>query len=98
MLAIEQFERAARRFPDRAVVVAPPFSMTYREMSALVDKIANALVTSGLEPGAKISILSQITRWFWRANMPFSKPDASGFQATFATFPRTPPANSRPWT
>jgi acyl-CoA synthetase (AMP-forming)/AMP-acid ligase II len=59
MLAIEQFERAARRFPDRPVVVAPPFSMTYRDMSALVDKIGNALVASGLEPGAKISILSQ---------------------------------------
>jgi len=59
MLAIEQFERAARRFPDRPVLVAPPFSMIYRDMSALVDKIANALVASGLDPGAKISILSQ---------------------------------------
>ncbi|CAO3428085.1 class I adenylate-forming enzyme family protein [Azospirillum endophyticum] len=58
MLAIEHFERAVQRFGDRPVVVHETGSITYRDMATLVDRIAAALVNSGVEPGARVSILS----------------------------------------
>jgi len=58
MLAIEHFERAVQRFGDRAVVVDENGATTYQDMAALVDRIAGALVNSGVEPGARVCILS----------------------------------------
>ena len=58
MLAIEHFERAVQRFGDRAVAVDEMGATTYRDMAALVDRIAGALVNSGVEPEDRVCILS----------------------------------------
>lgn len=58
MFAIEQFDRAVRYFPDRPVVVSSSGAITYREMAAIVDRLANALIASDLDAGARISIVS----------------------------------------
>jgi acyl-CoA synthetase (AMP-forming)/AMP-acid ligase II len=58
MLAVEHFERALDRFPDRNIVFSSEGAITYAEMAIEVAKITNAIIRSGIEPGAHIATLS----------------------------------------
>jgi acyl-CoA synthetase (AMP-forming)/AMP-acid ligase II len=58
MRAIEYFELAARATPDRVAVVHGGATYTYRQLQCLVNRIASALVTSGLSPGDRVAVLS----------------------------------------
>ncbi len=58
MLAIEHFERAVQRFPDRVAVIGDGGAITYRALAEQADRIANALLSCGVAAGTRISILS----------------------------------------
>ena len=58
MLVIEQFKRAARRFPDRAFVVGEEQTLTHREMAARTEAVANALVRAGIAAGTHVALLT----------------------------------------
>ncbi len=58
MLAIEQFERAARRFPDRPIVISQEGDLSHREMADLVMAVANAMARQGLGADAKVALLT----------------------------------------
>ena len=58
MLTIEHFQRAAKYHPDRPFVVSDDGSYSHAEMAMLVDRVANAIVSAGLEAGTHISVLS----------------------------------------
>jgi fatty-acyl-CoA synthase len=50
-------ERASAVFPDRVGIVDGARRITYREFAAEATRLANALVTSGVEPGDRVAYL-----------------------------------------
>lgn len=59
MQLIDHFARAARRYPDRAAFVQPDGSVTrYAAAWDAVEAAARHLLAAGLEPGARVAILS----------------------------------------
>lgn len=58
MLAIEYFDRAVERYPLTVAVTDGVLAISYAEMGRLVDRIARALVASGVAAGTHIAILS----------------------------------------
>ncbi|MDB5971161.1 MAG: putative fatty-acid-CoA ligase [Hydrocarboniphaga sp.] len=58
MLAIEQFERGASRFPDRVLVTDGTESITYAQMRGLSQNIAQSLIRGGVAPDDAVAILS----------------------------------------
>lgn len=49
--------RAVAFFPDRPALVDGDVRLTYRELGARVNRLANALLALGLEPGDRVAIL-----------------------------------------
>jgi long-chain acyl-CoA synthetase len=49
-------EDSARTVPDREAVVCGPVRLTYREVDAAANKVANLLVSRGIEPGDKVAL------------------------------------------
>ncbi|NKY54430.1 long-chain-fatty-acid--CoA ligase [Nocardia vermiculata] len=49
-------EDSARRYPDRDAVRSAATSMTYAELNARANRVANLLVTSGVEPGDRVAL------------------------------------------
>ena len=49
-------EDAARRYPDRDAVVLGDRRLSYRELDAMACKVANLLVSLGIEPGDKVAL------------------------------------------
>ena len=47
---------AARKVPDREAVVCADTRMTYAQVDALSNQVANLLVASGLQPGDKVGL------------------------------------------
>ena len=58
MLVIEQFERAARRFPERPFVIGNDSTLSHREMAERTASVANALVRSGIDAGTHVGLLA----------------------------------------
>lgn len=58
MRSIDFFDRMAKRYPDRAVLVDGNQRITYGEMEALTHRFANAMAAAGLEPQAPVAIMS----------------------------------------
>lgn len=56
MLYLDFLEKGVNRYPDHEVVREGETSLTYRQLSALVDRIASALIHAGLEPGSHVGI------------------------------------------
>lgn len=50
-------ERASTVFPDRVAIVDGPRRITYREFACEATRLANGLVASGIEPGARVAYL-----------------------------------------
>jgi len=50
-------ERASMVFPDRVAIVDGPRRITYREFACEATRLANGLVVSGIEPGARVAYL-----------------------------------------
>jgi acyl-CoA synthetase (AMP-forming)/AMP-acid ligase II len=59
MLTGDMLRRSAERFPDKAAIVTPAASLTYRELDWQSNQVAHALHALGLRKGAKIGILSR---------------------------------------
>ncbi|MDF3072448.1 MAG: acyl-CoA synthetase (AMP-forming)/AMP-acid ligase [Alphaproteobacteria bacterium] len=58
------FSRAVDRWPDRIFIVADGVSLTYREMNALVDQVAQSLLALGVAPGDRVAVwMSNIWEW-----------------------------------
>jgi len=58
MRSIDFFDRMAKRYPDRAVLVDGNQRITYGEMEALTHRFANAMAAAGHEPQAPVAIMS----------------------------------------
>ena len=49
-------EDSARSFPDREALVLGPTRLTYAQVNAAANQVANLLVTRGIEPGDKVAL------------------------------------------
>ncbi len=49
-------EDSARRYPDRAAVVLGPQRLTYSQVEAAANQVANMLVARGIQPGDKVAL------------------------------------------
>jgi long-chain acyl-CoA synthetase len=49
-------EDSARSFPDREAVVLGPTRLTYRQVDAAANQVANLLVARGIRPGDKVAL------------------------------------------
>jgi long-chain acyl-CoA synthetase len=48
--------RASERFPEQVALICGPLRLTYRELNALVDALANALRDLGIGPGQRVCV------------------------------------------
>ena len=57
----ENLDRTIARFGDREALVSVPqgIRFTYRELGEAVDRLARALLESGIRPGDRIALLSE---------------------------------------
>ncbi len=53
----EILTRTAERFPEHAGVIFQNINLSYRELNALVDSFANALLDLGIQKGQKVCLL-----------------------------------------
>ncbi|MEZ5097858.1 MAG: long-chain fatty acid--CoA ligase [Nocardioides sp.] len=49
-------EDSARKYPDRAAVVLGELSLTYAQVDAFANQVANYLVNEGVEPGDRVAL------------------------------------------
>src|SRR5947209_8637637 len=49
--------RAAAKYPERVAIRSFGRSVTYRELDALANRFANALIASGVKPGDRVALL-----------------------------------------
>jgi long-chain acyl-CoA synthetase len=49
-------EDSARTYPDRAAVVLGPQRLTYAQLDAAANQVANLLVARGIQPGDKVAL------------------------------------------
>src|SRR3954468_12917236 len=49
-------EDSARRYPDRAAVVLGPQRLTYSQVEAAANQVANMLVARGIQPGDRVAL------------------------------------------
>jgi long-chain acyl-CoA synthetase len=59
MFIHQTLERARRLYPNREAVIDGERRLTYGELGDRVDRLAGALASSGLEPGARAGVLMQ---------------------------------------
>ena len=52
----EHIQRAARRFPDKPAIVFENHLVSYRQLNADVNRLANALAANGFGPGERIAL------------------------------------------
>ena len=57
-------EESARKYPDRACTIFKGAVVTYREMNAITDRIAAALVDMGVRKGDRVGIFMPNTPQF----------------------------------
>src|SRR4030067_1123253 len=57
-------QQAAQRFPDRPCAIFKGHAVTYREMDALTDHLAAALVAMGVRAGQPVGIFMPNTAQF----------------------------------
>ncbi|KAA1421001.1 long-chain fatty acid--CoA ligase [Nocardioides humilatus] len=50
-------EESARRYPDREAVVSGPTRLTYRQVDAAANQVANLLTERGITPGDKVALM-----------------------------------------
>jgi amino acid adenylation domain-containing protein len=53
----EVFAQHAQRSPDKTAVIGSDRSYTYRELAETTDKIANALIVKGVNPGTPVAFI-----------------------------------------
>ena len=49
--------RTAQRMPDKPAIVFDSVVWTYREIDRICNRVANALLARGIEPGDRVAIL-----------------------------------------
>lgn len=57
MLTGDMLRRSAKRFPSKPAIICGSQVMTYTALDSQANQLANALLTLGLEKGAKVGIL-----------------------------------------
>lgn len=57
-------DNAAQKYPDRACTIFKGAKITYKEMSAITDRIAGALVSMGVKKGDRVGIFMPNTPQF----------------------------------
>jgi long-chain acyl-CoA synthetase len=65
----EMLERTAERYPEQEAVLFHAINLTYRELNALVNSLANALLDLGIERGQRVCLFMRncpeyIMSWF----------------------------------
>src|SRR5262249_10845261 len=55
---------SAREVPDRVAVIRGENALTYGQVNALANQLANALVGSGVEPGQRVALGCPNIEWF----------------------------------
>ncbi|HEY6932836.1 MAG TPA: long-chain fatty acid--CoA ligase [Marmoricola sp.] len=65
MLNLSVFlEDSARRYPDRDAVVLGDNRLTYRQVDAAANQVANLLTSRGIEPGDRVALTCPNLPWF----------------------------------
>src|SRR6188508_2979614 len=65
MLNLSVFlEDSARNYPERAAVVLGDQRLTYAQVDAGANQVANLLVSRGIEPGDKVALSCPNLPWF----------------------------------
>ncbi|HET8604848.1 MAG TPA: long-chain fatty acid--CoA ligase [Marmoricola sp.] len=65
MLNLSVFlEDSARHHPDRDAVVLGETRLTYRQLDAAANQVANLLVSRGIEPGDRVALTCPNLPWF----------------------------------
>lgn len=59
MLAGDMLRLAAARFPSKTAIIRDDVSLTYRELNEAANRLARALIATGLPKGAKVAIMSR---------------------------------------
>jgi acyl-CoA synthetase (AMP-forming)/AMP-acid ligase II len=59
MLLHDTFDYSARENPDVPFAIQAGRSLSYREAEALANRMANALVARGIQPGERVALLSK---------------------------------------
>ncbi|WP_406864235.1 long-chain fatty acid--CoA ligase [Streptomyces sp. HUAS MG47] len=57
-------EDSARAYPDRDALVLGPNRLTYRQVDAAANQVANLLVSRGIRPGDKVALSCPNIPWF----------------------------------
>jgi len=57
MNLVEQLERNAREYPEKAAVIFRGSRMNYRELNDVVNKLANSLLEMGLKKGDRVGLM-----------------------------------------
>ncbi|MBL1098535.1 AMP-binding protein [Streptomyces coffeae] len=57
-------EDSARSSPDREAVVLSPTRLTYQQVDAAANQVANLLVSRGIKPGDKVALTCPNLPWF----------------------------------
>jgi long-chain acyl-CoA synthetase len=56
MTLVEMLERNAKEFPEKAAIIYHDIKITYKELNETVNKMANALIATGLKKGDRIGL------------------------------------------
>jgi acyl-CoA synthetase (AMP-forming)/AMP-acid ligase II len=59
MLTGDMLRRSAERFPDKPAILWNGTSLSYRDLNAQANRLANALLGFGIEKGGKVGIVSR---------------------------------------
>ena len=64
MLITDFLRRAVRLYPDKTACVDGDLRLTYGELDERVNRLANALLDLGLEPGDRVCMLSPNSHFY----------------------------------
>lgn len=59
MLTGDMLRRSAERFPEKAAILWEGHSLSYSDLNAAANRLANALIANGVKKGEKIGIVSR---------------------------------------
>jgi non-ribosomal peptide synthetase component F len=57
-------EDSARKYPDRDALVLGPTRLSYAQVNAAANQVANLLVERGVQPGDKVALSCPNLPWF----------------------------------
>jgi long-chain acyl-CoA synthetase len=67
-------EDSARRYGDRDALVLGGTRLTYTQVNAMANQVANLLVELGVEPKSRLQVSALRTRLEWESSAPLGWP------------------------